>query len=75
MGFSEVVMEDQGILIWGLLFGSIGLGYAIYGKKQHHPVALFAGIGLMIGPYLVAGVNMLLVISLALLALPFIFRL
>ena len=68
-------MDDQGMLVWGLIFGSIGMGYAIYGKKQHHPVALVSGIGLMIGPYLVAGVNLLLLLGVILLVLPFLLRL
>ena len=34
-------------LLWGLLFGSIGLGYAIYGRKQQHLVAFLCGLGLI----------------------------
>ena len=28
---------DTGLLLWGLLFSSIGLGYFIYGKRQQAP--------------------------------------
>jgi hypothetical protein len=28
------------VLLWGLLFGSIGAGFALYGKQQRAPVPL-----------------------------------
>src|SRR3546814_5579929 len=37
-------------LLWGLLFGSIGLGYFLYGKKQARLVPLLCGLALMIYP-------------------------
>jgi hypothetical protein len=27
-------MDNSAPLLWGILFGSIGMGYFIYGKKQ-----------------------------------------
>jgi len=30
----------ESILLWGLLFGSIGIGFALYGKQQRAPVPL-----------------------------------
>ena len=42
---------DSATLLWGLLFGSIGAGYFIYGKKQRAPVPLVCGIALMVFPY------------------------
>lgn len=41
-------------LWWGLLFGSIGLGYLMYGKRQGAPVPLLCGLGLMALPCFVA---------------------
>jgi len=41
-------------LLWGLLFGSIGLGYFIYGKKQRAVVPLVCGLALMLFPYFVS---------------------
>ena len=62
-----------GWLLWGLLFGSIGLGYFIYGKKQRSAVPLCCGLALMIYPYFVS--NMLLVgIGVALCAVPYFLR-
>ena len=57
-------------LLWTVLFSSIGMGYFLYGKKQQHKSALLAGIALMIYPYLVSSVLALVVIGVALMALP-----
>lgn len=39
---------DTSLLIWSVVFSSIGLGLFIYGKKQKAVVPLFSGLGLMI---------------------------
>lgn len=57
-------------LWWGLLFGSIGLGFFIYGKKQQAIVPLICGIALMVFPYFVSGTAWLVVIGLVLIAIP-----
>ena len=44
-------LVDTAALFWGLLFSSIGLGYFIYGKRQHASVPLVCGIALMVFPY------------------------
>lgn len=33
-------MEGTGLLIWGTVFGIIGLGFFVYGKKQKADVLL-----------------------------------
>jgi hypothetical protein len=62
------------LLLWGVLFSSIGMGYFVYSKKQERRVALFCGIGLMIIPYFIGSVYVLVGLCLALLALPYFFR-
>ncbi len=57
-------------LWWGLLFGSIGLGFFIYGKRQQAIVPLVCGIALMAFPYFVTGTAWLIVIGMLLIALP-----
>ncbi|MEO8999823.1 MAG: hypothetical protein ABI227_12230 [Rhodanobacter sp.] len=57
-------------LWWGLLFGSIGLGFFIYGKKQRAIVPLVCGIALMVFPYFVSGTAWLVVIGMVLMAIP-----
>jgi len=65
---------DVAVLLWGLLFSSIGLGFFIYGKKQRAVVPLVCGLVLMIFPYFVANTTLLVVIGVALVALPYFLR-
>ena len=67
-------MDNTASLIWGLIFGSIGLGYFIYGKKQKRGVPFASGISLMVFPYFVSNSYLLVIIGVALLALPYFFR-
>jgi hypothetical protein len=62
------------VLFWGLLFGSVGFGYFLYGKKQSAVVPLVCGIALMIFPYFVSNVLILVVVGIALAALPYFYR-
>jgi hypothetical protein len=57
-------------MLWGLLFGSIGFGYFIYGKKQSHPVAKYTGIVLMVYPYFITNNVALVIVVIILLLLP-----
>jgi hypothetical protein len=63
------------VLLWGLLFGSIGLGYFIYGKKQRAVVPLVCGLGLMIFPYFVPNTVLLVGVGAMLIAIPYFLRL
>ena len=63
------------VLLWGLLFGSIGLGYFIYGKKQRAVVPLVCGLGLMIFPYFVPNTMLLVGVGALLIAVPYFLRL
>ncbi len=58
-------------LLWGLLFGSIGIGFSLYGKKQHAPVPLVCGLALMFFPYFVTNTFALIAIGIVLMALPY----
>ena len=62
-------------LLWGLLFGSIGLGYLIYGRRQQALMPFICGIGLIVFPYFVADTLWLLLIGVLLVALPAIVKL
>lgn len=62
-------------LLWGLLFGSIGLAFFIYGKRQKMVVPLVCGIILMIFPYFISNTILLVVLGIALIALPYFLRL
>jgi hypothetical protein len=60
--------------LWGLLFGSVGFGYFLYGKKQAAVVPLVCGVALMIFPYFVSNTLILVVVGIALAALPYFYR-
>lgn len=62
-------------LLWGVLFGSIGLGFFIYGRKQRAIVPLACGLALMVFPYFVSGSVPLVVIGAVLMAMPYFIRL
>lgn len=62
-------------LLWGVLFGSIGLGFFLYGRKQRAVVPLVCGLALMIFPYFVSNSILLVVIGVALMSIPYFLRL
>jgi hypothetical protein len=65
----------ESVLLWGVLFGSVGLGFFIYGKKQRAVIPLVCGVALMLCPYVVSNTILLVVVGIALMAIPYFFRL
>ena len=61
-------------LLWGVLFGSIGFGFFLYGRKQRAIVPLVCGLALMVFPYFVSGTMLLIAIGVALMAIPWFVR-
>ena len=57
-------------LLWSLVFGSIGLGFFLYGKKQRAVVPLVCGLALMLFPYFVSNMYVLVSIGIGLTAVP-----
>jgi len=68
-------LGSTAVLIWGLIFGSIGVGFFIYGKKQKAIVPLCVGIALCVFPYFIANLYVLVVVGVILLAIPYFVRL
>jgi len=68
------MLMDTSLLLWSLLFSSVGLGFFLYGKKQQAVVPLFSGLALMIYPYFVSSTILLVAIGVALIALPYFVR-
>jgi hypothetical protein len=62
---------DMTLLIWSLLFSMVGVGFFMYGKKQKALVPLVSGLVLMIFPYFISNVFLLVIIGVALIALPY----
>ncbi|MET0225628.1 MAG: hypothetical protein ABW187_04235 [Dokdonella sp.] len=61
-------------LLLGVLFGSIGVGFLIYGRRQRALVPLISGLALIVLPYLVDGTALLLAIGVCLVAIPYFVR-
>lgn len=61
-------------LLWGVLFGSIGLGFFVYGKKQKAPVPLACGLALMAFPYFISNGVLMVVVGAVLMAIPYFVR-
>ncbi len=58
-----------------MLFGAVGLGFFVYGKKQRMVVPLVCGLALMVYPYFMPNAVALVLIGLLLIAIPYFFRL
>ena len=63
------------ILLLGVLFGAVGVGYALYGRKQRAPLPLVSGVALMVIPYFLSNAVLLFVLGIALAVLPWVVRL
>jgi hypothetical protein len=57
-----------------LLFGAVGLGFFVHGKKQKAVVPLACGLVLMVFPYFVSNTILLVVTGAALVMLPYFVR-
>jgi hypothetical protein len=64
---------DVTSLMFSMMFGLIGTGLFVFGKREGRVVHMGSGMALMVLPSLLPGVAMVLV-SLALCAVPFLFR-
>jgi hypothetical protein len=65
---------DGSSVFFGLLFGAIGSGFFLYGKKQQSMVPLACGITLMVLPYLIDSTAWLIVVGVAVMAVPYFVR-
>lgn len=61
---------NESWLLWSMLFGSVGLGYFVYGRKQQRVAALVSGLSLMIYPWFVADTAWLVIIGICLAIVP-----
>jgi hypothetical protein len=56
------------------LFGMVGTGYFMYGKKSGNMIALCCGLGLGIFPYFVDRMVFILLVGVVLVAVPFVLK-
>ena len=62
-------------LLLGVLFGSVGLGFFIYGRRQRTIVPLLCGLTLMVVPYFIPNALLLVAVGFVLVAVPYFVRL
>ncbi len=67
-------MQDTSQLVLGMVFGAIGLGFFVYGKRQKAVVPFTVGIALFVFPYFISNVYMLVTVGVVLVALPYFVR-
>ena len=66
---------DGTSLFLGMIWGSLGMGYFIYGKRTGKALFLLSGIGLCVAPYFISSNLANLVLGLILSVIPFRFDL
>jgi hypothetical protein len=57
-------------LFLGLLFGSVGGIYMVYGRRDHDPMFLIVGFALMVYPYFFKSALSIVLIGVILTAIP-----
>lgn len=67
-------MDNTAHLLWSVFFGSLGVAFFLYGRKQKSAIPLLAGIGLFLAPSLFANVYALVAVGCGLVALPYFIR-
>ena len=58
-------------LFWGVIFGAVGTGYFIYGKKQQAFIPLCTGMILCVFPYFISNIILMVLVGFILMAVPF----
>jgi hypothetical protein len=64
--FLSVKIFDAEFLFASLIWGSVGFGYFIYGRKQQETVPLIAGLSMIAASYVVGSAMLMSIVSLAL---------
>lgn len=61
---------NMALILWGLLFSSIGFVYFVYGKKRQNLVIRYTGVALIVFPYFIQTPTILVLVGIVLMALP-----
>ncbi len=67
-------LGSESSIVWSMFFGSIGVGFFIYGRKQRRMVPFITGIALMVVPYFVDNAYVMVALCAAFMALPYFVR-
>ena len=65
---------SEAVLLWGVLFSSIGIGYFIYGRRQGKTIPLLCGVVLLVYPYFMPNTTVLIIIGAIFVAVPYFVR-
>ena len=65
---------DMGLMAASFVFGMVGMGMFMYGKKAGRMVPLGAGAGLMVIPYFLPSLWVMTVVCCGLMAAPWVVR-
>jgi len=71
---SGATILNSSVLLWVVLFSSVGLGFFMYGRKQKAVVPLVCGLALMIYPYFFSNIIAVIAIGVGLIAIPYFVR-
>ncbi|TAN13751.1 MAG: amino acid transport protein [Burkholderiaceae bacterium] len=63
------------LLFLGLIFGSLGMGYCVYGRRQRALAPFLCGLVLMVVPYVIANALALTAAGALVATLPFFLKL
>jgi hypothetical protein len=61
---------NTALLLWAIVFSSIGVGYFIYGKKSDDLAIRYTGLALILFPYFIDNTFLLVLVGLMLMAVP-----
>jgi len=70
----DICIMNGTTLLIGLITGSVGSGFFIYGKKQRKWLPMLSGVLLCIAPYFVENLTLLVGLSIVLCAVPFVIK-
>jgi 4-hydroxybenzoate polyprenyltransferase len=65
---------DASTLVLGTIFGAVGLGYFVYGKRQGSLVPLVCGLLLMVVPYFISSTVVLVGVCATIAVVPYFAR-
>ena len=72
---SREIPLSTSLLLLGVLFSSIGVGFMIYGRKQRALVPMACGLCLLVVPYFFSSALLLFLVGSAFVAIPYFVRL
>ncbi|QSP94806.1 hypothetical protein LPB19_16800 [Marinobacter salinisoli] len=61
---------DTALLVSGLVFSAVGIGYLVYGRRQSNMAARWSGFALILYPYLMTNVYTMIAVGVGLMLVP-----